>query len=160
MKEFLPITDLKIGQIVEVDGTSIAVKIDDDIVDLMKIYNGKVYPIGQISSVIRVNFGRKIMFARVNMLRMKNDLLDDEGKEIKVSEDTRILEADLFSEGLWNQASNTLSFTNGIETYPLPLQSVYIMTQSELDILYVSPLIIITAFFTPLAVSVSKPADI
>jgi len=138
MNDFLPIAELKIGKIIEVDGASITVKIDDDIVDLMKIYNGKVYPIGQISSVIRINFGRKILFARVNMLRMKNDLLDNEGKEIKVSEDTRILEADLFSEGLWNQVSQKMIFTNGVETYPLPLQSVYIMTQSELDILYQS----------------------
>jgi len=138
MNEFSSISELKIGNIVEVDGTSILVKIDENIVDLIKIYNGRAYPIGQISSIIRVNYGRKILFARVNMLRMKNDILDNEGKDIKVSDDTRILEADLFCEGLWNKASNALTFTNGVETYPLPLQSVYIMTQSELDILYES----------------------
>ena len=77
MNEFSSISELKIGNIVEVDGTSILVKIDENIVDLIKIYNGRAYPIGQISSIIRVNYGRKILFARVNMLRMKNDILDN-----------------------------------------------------------------------------------
>lgn len=138
LNEFRPLEELRIGKITEVNGTGIRVEIDANIVDLMKIYNGKVYPIGQISSIIKINFGRKILFAYVNMLRMKSDLINENNQIIKPSEDTRIIDADLFSEGIWSQPSGKLMFNSGIETYPLPLQSAYIMTQSELDILYES----------------------
>lgn len=138
MNEFRPLEELRIGKITEVNGTGIRVEIDPNIVDLMKIYNGKVYPIGQISSIIKINFGRKILFAYVKMLRMKSDLVNENNQFIKPSEDTRIIDADLFSEGNWSQSTRKLIFNNGIEAYPLPLQSVYIMTQSELDILYES----------------------
>jgi len=138
LNEFRHLDELKIGRITEVNGTGIRVEIDANIVDLMKIYNGKVYPIGQIASIIKINCGRKILFAYVNMLRMKSDLINENSQIVKPSEDTRIIEADLFSEGIWSQTSKKLLFNNGIETYPLPLQSVYIMTQTEMDILYKS----------------------
>lgn len=137
MYEFQPLEELRIGRIIEVNGTSLKVEIDSNIVDLLKIYNGKVYPIGQMASVIKILFGRKILFAHVNMLKMKNDFEEEAGR-IKFSDDARIIECDLFGEGQWVQKDKVMKFCIGIETYPLPQQTAYLMTQAELDSMYQS----------------------
>lgn len=137
MYEFQPLEELRIGRIIEVNGTSLKVEIDSNIVDLLKIYNGKVYPIGQMASVIKILFGRKILFAHVNMLKMKNDFEEEAGR-IKFSDDARIIECDLFGEGQWIQKDKVMKFCIGIETYPLPQQTAYLMTQAELDSMYQS----------------------
>lgn len=135
MNEFQPIEELRIGKIIEVNGTALKIEIDSGIVDLLKIYNGKVYPIGQMSSVLKILFGRKILFAYVNLLKMKNEFEEEAGR-IKFSDNARIIECNLFGEGQWIQRENILKFSSGIETYPLPQQIAYLMTQQELDFMY------------------------
>lgn len=95
MNEFQPIEELRIGKIIEVNGTALKIEIDSGIVDLLKIYNGKVYPIGQMSSVLKILFGRKALFAYVNLLKMKNEFEEEAGR-IKFSDNARIIECDLF----------------------------------------------------------------
>ncbi|WP_175890362.1 ATP-binding protein [Burkholderia cepacia] len=48
------------------------------------------------------------------------------------------MEADLFAQGLWNAESNVLDYSRGVDTYPLPLQSVYLTTADELETLFVA----------------------
>ena len=68
-----PIENLAIGKIVEVDGTHIVAELDAGLTELSRIYGGEVYPIGQFGSIVRVHFGRRIIYAYVGRLRMKAD---------------------------------------------------------------------------------------
>jgi DNA helicase HerA-like ATPase len=129
-------SDLVIGKIIEVSGNSIKVELDKKIGSLNRTIDGKVYPIGQIASVIKIHFGKKLIFGFVKMLRMNTEieLLDD--RKINPGDDSRILEADLFGEGYWSESQNRLYFNTGVETYPLPLQYAYLSTKAELEKIY------------------------
>lgn len=128
--------DLKIGRIIEVNGNSIKVELDNRLGNLSRTIDGRVYSIGQMASVIKIHFGRKLIFGFVKMLRMNSeiDLLDE--KKITPSDDSRILEADLFGEAYWSESKTRLNFNRGVETYPLPLQNAYLTTKDELEKIY------------------------
>ncbi|MFS0594424.1 ATP-binding protein [Cytobacillus horneckiae] len=134
MDNYAVVNDLCIGKVIEVQGTRVKIELDKQIEDLTRSYNGRVYSIGQIASILKIHFGRKILFIYVKLLRMNTDL--EELGSSKYNDDSRIIEADLFGEGIWDKVNETLKFSRGVETYPLPLQSVYLMTESELDRLY------------------------
>jgi len=129
-------SDLKIGKIIEVNGNSIKVELDNKLGNLSRTLDGRVYSIGQMASVIKIHFGRKLIFGFVKMLRMSSeiDLVDE--KKIAPSDDSRILEADLFGEAFWSESKGRLSFNRGVETYPLPLQYAYLTTKDELEKIY------------------------
>ncbi|MFC0320234.1 ATP-binding protein [Olivibacter oleidegradans] len=128
---------LRIGKLVEVGGNSIRVELDVKLTELTRSVNGQVYSIGQIGSIIKIHFGRKILFAFVRLLRMQSDIAAEEGKTvIQAGDDKRILEADLFGQGIWNTKNSRLNFIRGIETYPLPLQDAFICLNSELEEIY------------------------
>ncbi len=128
--------DLKIGKIIEVNGNSIKVELDNKLGNLSRTIDGRVYSIGQMASVIKIHFGRKIIFGYVKMLRMSSDMDLIDGEKISPSDDSRILEADLFGEAFWRESKGDLSFNRGIETYPLPLQFAYLTTKDELEKIY------------------------
>lgn len=137
MEQFISADDLRIGKIIEVNGTNVRIELDSKLTDLTRSYNGRVYPIGQIASIIKIHYGRKILFAYVRMLRMYSDLASENvQKKIAPGDDSRILEADLFGQGQWNSEKKVLAFIRGVELYPLPQQSVYLMTNEELELLY------------------------
>lgn len=138
MKMFSESADLKFGKIVEVSGTSIRVEIDSTVTELTRTIEGRVYPVGQLASVVKIHYGRRILFAYVRMLRMKSELLLAQGisERLTPGDDSRVLDADLFAEGLWDTTNATLRYSRGVETYPLPLQSVYLTTADELETLY------------------------
>lgn len=130
---------LRIGKIIEVSGNSIRIELDIKITELTRSVYGQIYSVGQIGSIIKVHFGRKILFAYVKMLRMQSDILAEEGKTtILPGDDKRILEADLFGEGVWSTKKASLSFNRGIETYPLPLQDAFLCLNDELENIYKS----------------------
>lgn len=140
MKLYEEQSDLRLGKVLEISGTSIRVEIDPAITELTRTIEGRVYAVGQLASVVKIHYGRRVLFAYVRMLRMKSELLIDEGQHQRLApgDDSRILEADLFAEGTWNPGLNELSYSRGVETYPLPLQSVYLTTSDELEALYSS----------------------
>lgn len=74
MSAFELIHDLKIGHIVEVSGTTIRVELSGDVTELSRTYNGRVYPIGQIGSIVKVHFGRRVIFGFVSLLRMRSEI--------------------------------------------------------------------------------------
>lgn len=130
-------SDLIIGRIVEVNGNSLRIELDNEINELVRAVDGKNYPIGQVGSVIKIHFGRKILFAFVRLLRMRSEVVEDnQESQISPSDDARLLEADLFGQGTWSQASGKLDFSRGVETYPLPLQNAYICLNRELESVY------------------------
>jgi energy-coupling factor transporter ATP-binding protein EcfA2 len=128
--------DLKIGKIIEVNGNSIKVELDNNLGNLSKIIDGRVYSVGQMSSIIKIHFGRKIIFGYVKMLRMSSEIDFQVEKPIMQPDDSRILEADLFGEAFWSESQKKLTFNRGVETYPLPLQFVYLTIKEELEKVY------------------------
>ncbi|MBW8014837.1 MAG: ATP-binding protein [Planctomycetes bacterium] len=138
MKIFKEHADLRIGKILEVNGNSIKIELDSNLGNLNRTIEGKVYSIGQMASVIKIHFGRKIIFGFVKMLRMSSELDLQDNTKIMPSDDSRILEADLFGEAIWSEANGELDFNRGVETYPLPLQYACLTTREELERIYLA----------------------
>ena len=137
--DFAVMANFRIGRIVEVSGNSLRIELDDNISELVRAVDGMNYPIGQVGSVIKIHFGRKILFAFVRLLRMRPEVIgDSEEVRIEPSDDARILEADLFGQGSWSQAKRKLNFSRGVDTYPLPLQKAYLCLNKELESVYAS----------------------
>lgn len=135
-RPFEPIADLRVGNVVEIAGTSLKAELLGDVSELTRSYGGRVYPIGQIGSVVKVHFGRRLVFGFVTLLRMRSEELAEAGKPISPDADQRVMEIELFAEGIWNSGESRLAFTRGVSTYPLPRQGVYLLTREEAGILY------------------------
>lgn len=137
-----PIENLAIGKIIEVDGSRIIAELDPKLTELSRVYAGETYPIGQFGSIIRIHFGRRLIYALVGRLRMKAEYEAERGLTPHSSPDERIVEADLFGEGEWSLDATTqplkweLEFDRGVATYPLPQQTVYLTPKSELRSIY------------------------
>src|SRR6266850_2135139 len=131
-----PIDNLAIGRIIEVDGSHIVAELDDNVIELSRVHGGETYPIGQFGSIVKIHFGRRIVYAFVGRLRMKAEFELERGIIPQSTSDERVVEADLFGEGEWLQ--NTLSspsswelkFERGVSTYPLPKQTLYLTPKS------------------------------
>tara|TARA_R110001592_G_scaffold91274_1_gene267348 strand:+ start:856 stop:2751 length:1896 start_codon:yes stop_codon:yes gene_type:complete len=135
---FVPVTDLRVGNIVEVAGTTLKVELAGDVMELTRTYAGRVYPIGQIGSVVKIHFGRRLVFGFVTLLRMRSEEATTDGVPIPPEADQRLMEIELFAEGSWSQASARLEYRRGVGTYPLPRQGVYLLTRDEANLLYQS----------------------
>ena len=137
-----PIENLAIGTIVEVDGSHIVAELKPRITELSRIFGGHTYPIGQFGSIVKIHFGRRIIFAFVGRLRMKAEYESERGIVTQAASDERVIEADLFGEGEWLSDTSVtpmgwkLRFDRGVATYPLPQQTVYLTPKSELRFVY------------------------
>jgi hypothetical protein len=136
MNAFELVNELKIGHIVEVSGTTIRIELAGDVTELTRTYEGRVYPIGQIGSIVKVHFGRHLIFGFVTLLRMRSEELLELTKPIPPDADQRVMEVELFAEGVWNAAEEKLRFVRGVTTYPLPRQGVFLLTKEETVSLY------------------------
>src|SRR5690625_4905578 len=118
-------TQLEIGSIFEVAGTSIKIALKRDITELTRSYKGRVYDIGQIGSLIKIHMGRRILFATVRILRLQTD---EEAAALTASartshdQEQRVIEADLSGQGWYCQNTQKLTLNRGLITYPLPIQ--------------------------------------
>ncbi len=134
-----PIQNLAIGKIIEVDGSHIIAELDPGLAELSRVYAGETYPIGQFGSIVRIHFGRKLIYALVGRLRMKAEHDAEHGMIPRAAQDERIVEADLFGEGEWTydeSGNGELRFERGVATYPLPQQTVYLTPNVELRFIY------------------------
>ncbi len=137
-----PIENLAIGTVIEVDGTHVVAELDPEIRELSRIYGGTIYPIGQFGSIIRIHFGRRLIYGYVCRLRMKVDYDREKGLRPTAESDARVIEADLFGEGEWVLSTNgapanwRLLFERGVSTFPLPQQKVYLTPQAELAFVF------------------------
>ena len=134
-----PIQNLAIGKIIEVDGSRIIAELDPRLTELSRVFAGETYPIGQFGSIVRIHFGRRLIYALVGRLRMKAEYEAERGVVPRAALDERIVEADLFGEGEWTHdkaGKATLNFERGVATYPLPQQTVYLTPKSELRFIY------------------------
>ena len=137
-----PVENLAIGTIIEVDGSHIVAELKPGITELSRIFGGDTYPIGQFGSIVKIHFGRRIIFAFVGRLRMKADYELERGIAPQAASDERVIEADLFGEGEWLSDTSVkpvtwgLKFDRGVATYPLPQQTVYLTPKRELRFIY------------------------
>jgi DNA helicase HerA-like ATPase len=137
-----PLENLAIGTIIEVDGSHIIAELKPGITELSRVFGGDIYPIGQFGSIVKIHFGRKIIFAFVGRLRMKAEYEIERGIARQAARDERVIEADLFGEAEWlrdttvNPAGWELKFDRGVATYPLPQQTVYLTPKRELRFIY------------------------
>ncbi len=136
VNNFDVVKDLRIGHIVEVSGTSVRIELDGDVTELTRSHAGRVYPIGQMGSIIKIHFGRNLVFGFVTLLRMRSEDLIEQGQVIPPEADQRIMEVELFAEGVWQAGASNLHFKRGVTTYPLPRQGVYLLTWDEATLLY------------------------
>ena len=90
-----PVQMLEIGTIIEVTGSEIVVELDSRISELSRVYLGEIYDIGQFGSVIKIHFGRRLIYAMVRSLRMKAEYEAEHGMTVTSSTDERVIEADL-----------------------------------------------------------------
>lgn len=134
-----PIPNLAIGKIIEVDGSRIIAELDPGLTELSRVYAGETYPIGQFGSIVRIHFGRRLIYALVGRLRMKAEYEAERGAVPRAAPDERVVEADLFGEGEWtynDAGKGKLHFERGIAMYPLPQQTVYLTPKYELRFIY------------------------
>ena len=134
-----PIENLAIGKLIEVDGTRVIAELDPSIKELSRIFGGETYPIGQFGSIVKVHFGRCMIYGYVGRLRMKTEYEKEFGIVPSAGPDSRIIEADLFGEGEWIYKETTdwkLIFERGISTFPLPQQTLYLTPTNELRFIY------------------------
>ena len=134
-----PIENLAIGQIIEVDGSRLVAELNPTLSELSRVHAGETYPIGQFGSIIKIHFGRRLVYALVGRLRMKSEFQAERGLVSASSSDERIVEADLFGEGEWSHRVSgewELRFERGVSTYPLPQQTVYLTPKAELRFIY------------------------
>lgn len=137
-----PLENLAIGTIIEVDGAHIVAELKPGITELSRVFGGDTYPIGQFGSIVKIHFGRRIIFAFVGRLRMKAEFELERGLAPQAASDERVIEADLFGEGEWLRDTNAtpagweLKFDRGVATYPLPQQTVYLTPRRELRFIY------------------------
>lgn len=130
------VSDLKVGDIVEVSGASIKVELSGDVTELTRTHEGRVYPIGQIGSMVKIHFGRKLIFGFVTLLRMRSEEQLESGMPITPEADQRLMEVELFAEAIWNVADGKLRLSRGVTTYPLPRQTVHLLTREETLAIY------------------------
>jgi len=134
-----PIENLAIGKLIEVDGTRVIAELDPSIKELSRIFGGETYPIGQFGSIVKVHFGRRMIYGYVGRLRMKTEYEKELGIVPSSGPDSRRVEADLFGEGEWIYKETTdweLMFERGISTFPLPQQTLYLTPTNELSFIY------------------------
>ena len=130
-EEYGPNPLLEIGRVLDVAGPQIVVELDQGIVELSRVYEGRIYRIGQFGSLVKVHFGSRCIYAMVRRLRMKADYDAERGIEADQASDARVVEADLVGERVWsNRARRTEEpengFVRGVANFPLPQQSVYL----------------------------------
>jgi len=134
-----PIENLAFGMLIEVDGTRVTAELDPNIKELSRVFGGETYPIGQFGSIVKIHFGRRMIYGYVGRLRMKTEYEKERGQVPSTGPDSRVVEADLFGEGEWIYKETggwILQFERGVSTFPLPQQIMYLTPTSELGFIY------------------------
>lgn len=137
-QEYGPNPLLEIGKVIDVAGPQIVVELDQHIVELSRVYEGRIYRIGQFGSLLKVHFGSRCIYAMVRRLRMKADYDAEHGVEAVQPSDARVVEADLVGERVWSMrrarvGEDETGFVRGVANFPLPQQSVYLVEKRELE---------------------------
>jgi hypothetical protein len=136
-----PNENLAIGSIIEVDGTHVVAELKTEIKELLRVFAGETYYIGQFGSIVKILHGPHTIYGYVSRLRMKSEYEQDIGIVTVTSSNARVIEVDLFGEGQWGinfEKSDKweLTFERGVSHFPLPQQIMYLTPKNELFSIY------------------------
>ena len=89
---------IRLGTVFEVSGTSIKIALNREMDELTKLHRGQLYSVGTIGSMIKIHFGRKLLFAVIHALRLQTE---EEASVLKVLQsERRVMDAELIGEGV------------------------------------------------------------
>ena len=133
---------LRIGRVVEVSGSKVVGELESSVEDLYRTYQSRRYAVGQVGSIVKIESNDILVFGFVTGLRMTESTLD-EGNPVPKAEsisDAKWLVIELFGEALrTGNGEADFEFQRGVATYPLPSQSIYVATITELSQIYKQP---------------------
>ena len=132
---------LKIGRVVEVSGSKVIGALEATVEDLYRTYKSRRYTVGQVGSIVKIEAGDKLVFGVVTALRMTETQLDsDNTVPHETTPDAKWLEIELFGEALRTGLNEgDFDFQRGVATYPLPGQSIFVASITELSRIYHRP---------------------
>ena len=134
---------MRIGRVVEVSGSKVIGELEGTVEDLYRTYKSRRYTVGQVGSIVKIEAGDKLVFGVVTALRMTEILLERDGTTVSIPEtasDTKWLEIELFGEALRiGLEEGDFYFQRGVATYPLPGQSIFVASVTELSRIYHRP---------------------
>ena len=132
---------LRIGRVVEVNGFRTIGELEAKVEDLYRTYRSRIYTIGQLGSIVKIESGDVLIFGLVTSLRMAES---DEGQAAPTDRGTpqnaKWIEVELFGQGKKvGVEEDEFEFERGISTFPLPGQAIYLATVEELRRIYERP---------------------
>lgn len=132
---------LRIGRVVEVNGSRTVGELEATVDDLYRTHKSRKYAIGQVGSIVKVESGDILIFGIVTSLRMAETengyvVLRDRTE----SPNAKWIEIELFGQGRKIGLEEAdFEFERGISTYPLPGQAICLATVEELRRVYAKP---------------------
>jgi len=132
---------LRIGRVIEVNGSRTIGELEASVSDLYRTYKSRKYAIGQVGSIVKIESGDLLIFGIITSLRMAEIVSSGPSNQVKsVSTDTKWIEIELFGQGSKSGLGEAdFIFERGISTYPLPGQVISLATVDELKRIYVKP---------------------
>lgn len=132
---------LKIGRVIEVNGSRTIGELEANVDDLYRTYKSQKYTIGQVGSIVKIESGDILIFGIVTSLRMAEVETSISSNEVKTLTPTsKWIEIELFGQGIKKSLGEAdFDFERGISSYPLPGQNIYLATIIELRRIYAKP---------------------
>jgi len=120
----------EIGEIKSINGNSISIKVSDTLRSNMPIIDGIVYKVGQIGSFLKIPLGYATLYGIVTQVGI--DAIPDKFKEQEYSFfiNQQWLTIILVGEQIGNK------FERGITQFPTPGDSVHLVTNKDLELIY------------------------
>ncbi|MEW6664972.1 MAG: DUF87 domain-containing protein [Thermodesulfobacteriota bacterium] len=132
---------LRIGRVIEVDGSKTVGELEASISDLYRTHKSRKYAVGQVGSIVKIESGDLLIFGVVTSLRMVEVEERKPGRIVRAeSMNAKWLEIELFGQGIKTGLHEAdFVFERGISTYPLPGQPIFLATMDELRRVYAKP---------------------
>jgi len=131
---------LRIGRVIEVNGSRTIGELEASIDDLYRTYKSRKYTIGQVGSIVKIESGDLLIFGIVISLRMEETDSTQANTAGRTESSAKWIEIELFGQGHKTGLGEAeFHFERGISTYPLPSQAIYLATVEELRRIYAKP---------------------
>ena len=124
----------RIGRVRQVLGSKLIVALDDSLAGVAPIYRGRLQPVGQIGSLVRLPQGPVDLVARVSMLGVA-ETAGAEAQTGALQPGNRWLQVDLLGE----VDRSTSRFQRGVGIFPGLDDPVHFATAADLSAVYPSP---------------------
>ena len=132
---------LRIGRVVEVNGSRVLGELEAQVDDLYRTYRSRRYPIGQVGSIVKIDLGDSFVFGVVTALRMAESPGEPPVSTFRQSSAaSKWIEIELLGHAEFTGVGEAdFEFERGLSAYPLPGQPISICTTDELHRVYAKP---------------------